>query len=477
MGSKIDATRPADGVPASKADLRTNLQIARDELNHGGFFSPQGVGAVERTVQSKLQGFVDVQDFGAIGDGVADDTAAVQAALDAHLSVFLPEGDYKITDTLRFRTDQAIQGVGMRSRILARQPSAWAALGPVIPAADKWTEQTSFSNFKILGNGTAGVIGLHLLRCFRAYVANIHVEGIGGWAFVSDGTADTVNTEITRSQSHHHCFINCQVYGTNERGFVFVGPATGEGTNRGTLVNCRVAGSSEWGFWLDQQVSDWQFVGCQCESLIGRAGGIFCDGSDNVWVGLSLESTPGDGIQMGINARTNSLLFVRIANTVATEPDTHRINNGSRAAPRDPDLIVWINNTPMDSANNMSGFKHWRVYDDTGTKALVLARMTPMLGEIAAQRYMGVTIDGRLDIRNAADTGNAVELDINKARFLQDVELSSGFSLQLRDSGWNAGRLKLGNYNLWVDASGKLRIKNAAPASDTDGSVVGTQTT
>ncbi len=35
--------------------------------------------------------------------------------------------------------------------------------------------------------------------------------------------------------------------------------------------------------------------------------------------------------------------------------------------------------------------------------------------------------------------------------------------------------LQLGDYRLWVDSSGRLRIKFGAPASDTDGTVVGTQ--
>lgn len=36
--------------------------------------------------------------------------------------------------------------------------------------------------------------------------------------------------------------------------------------------------------------------------------------------------------------------------------------------------------------------------------------------------------------------------------------------------------LQLGVYQLWVDSSGRLRIKNGVPSSDTDGTVVGTQT-
>lgn len=41
---------------------------------------------------------------------------------------------------------------------------------------------------------------------------------------------------------------------------------------------------------------------------------------------------------------------------------------------------------------------------------------------------------------------------------------------------WDNGTLRLGAYHLWVDSTGDLRIKNGAPSSDTDGTVVGTQT-
>ncbi|MBC8642138.1 hypothetical protein IAG25_35625 [Caballeronia sp. EK] len=43
-------------------------------------------------------------------------------------------------------------------------------------------------------------------------------------------------------------------------------------------------------------------------------------------------------------------------------------------------------------------------------------------------------------------------------------------------SAWNGALpFKLGAYYLWVDSSGRLRIKNSAPSTDTDGTVVGTQ--
>lgn len=45
--------------------------------------------------------------------------------------------------------------------------------------------------------------------------------------------------------------------------------------------------------------------------------------------------------------------------------------------------------------------------------------------------------------------------------------------VQIGDGLWNGQRLLLGNYNLWVDSTGKLRMKDGAPISDTDGTIVG----
>jgi len=52
----------------------------RDLADLGGGFIQAGTGAVQRTVESKLQDVVSVKDFGAVGDGVTDDTEKIRAA-------------------------------------------------------------------------------------------------------------------------------------------------------------------------------------------------------------------------------------------------------------------------------------------------------------------------------------------------------------------------------------------------------------
>jgi hypothetical protein len=79
-------------------------------------FKQAGTGAVARTVDNKLEELVSVKDFGAVGDSTADDTGAIQAALNyaapRGYTVYFPPGTYRTTATVGFRrTDTQRFGV------------------------------------------------------------------------------------------------------------------------------------------------------------------------------------------------------------------------------------------------------------------------------------------------------------------------------------------------------------------------------
>ncbi len=55
--------------------------------------------------------WVNVKDFGAVGDGKTDDTQAIKEAIAKHKNVYLPTGWYRITETLKLNKGNALIGL------------------------------------------------------------------------------------------------------------------------------------------------------------------------------------------------------------------------------------------------------------------------------------------------------------------------------------------------------------------------------
>lgn len=124
----------ADGVSAT--DLATVQQITSAG---SGSFVQAGTGSVIRTMQDKAREIVSVLDFGATGDGVTDDTIAIQYAMDSVKqsvgsfdvqinsrggTVYFPPGAYRVTSTINGRAGTKMLGAGPnRSRIVSEIPS------------------------------------------------------------------------------------------------------------------------------------------------------------------------------------------------------------------------------------------------------------------------------------------------------------------------------------------------------------------
>jgi hypothetical protein len=105
-----------------------------------GYTAQTGVTSgspVSQSIQSRLDSYAVVTDFGAVGDGQTDDTAAINRALfqlycvqanaQIRRSLFFPAGNYIVTDSILIPPYARLYGEGSNSSIIDFQVQNWAA--------------------------------------------------------------------------------------------------------------------------------------------------------------------------------------------------------------------------------------------------------------------------------------------------------------------------------------------------------------
>jgi hypothetical protein len=88
-----------------------------------GASSGNGAAAVARTLANRFADVINVKDFGAVGDAVADDTAAIQAAINSGAQyIYIPQGNYRTTATLNLsNVGKYIFGAGNQTTTISAE--------------------------------------------------------------------------------------------------------------------------------------------------------------------------------------------------------------------------------------------------------------------------------------------------------------------------------------------------------------------
>jgi Pectate lyase superfamily protein len=106
------------------AVIPTNLASQTNAILGAGLvgFYRSITGFFGRTVSDKLSDSFSVKDFGATGNGVTDDTSAIQAALNSGaVSIFVPAGRYRVTANLTRNGHTYLHGETMTSSVFVME--------------------------------------------------------------------------------------------------------------------------------------------------------------------------------------------------------------------------------------------------------------------------------------------------------------------------------------------------------------------
>ena len=259
---KFVLTTSADVTIATYDDLMgiNGTGLATNAVNVA--YDPAGSGAVQTNVQAKLRETVSVKDFGAVGDGVADDTAAIQAALNAANTVVFVEGTYLVNDQLDLSANQTLIGDGNSKIVLQSGVTPYVLRGDAV-------HNFVMRDMTIEGNGISGNSTVYITNSTNVTIDNCKITKSGATAlwFVSCTFVKVENCTLSNNYYYGLEFRDCDGCKAIANQCVSngdTGVATSAG-GRGIMLwrsrGCYIAGnrlitSTEYGFRIYSEAAD-----------------------------------------------------------------------------------------------------------------------------------------------------------------------------------------------------------------------------
>lgn len=154
----------ADAEMYMKTNLTATVTTLIGDMHANGEFEDIIEGEVFNDLQRKVDGFgkISIKYFGAMGDGVTDDTAAFKLAVSAHRNIYIPRGEYKISETIVIPANTKIVIIGDYKQTIIHfdgTGNAFENNGELL-MSDIWVEGNKTNENGMLNNGN-----LKLIRC------------------------------------------------------------------------------------------------------------------------------------------------------------------------------------------------------------------------------------------------------------------------------------------------------------------------
>jgi len=423
--------------------LNSSIEIMTNEtgiINSGNAtaisYTASFAGATLQTVQTKLEQYVSVMDFGAVGDGVTDDTAAFAAAIAAVKRIYIPEGTY-LVDTIDLLdvTGYTLEGASTTGTILKGKATSSIVLNVRGSTPGGLNTYNTFKNFKVDTSLMDAVvpgaaIGINLINTWGNSFYNINVPTV------------SFPQRALYVQQHVYTttFENCDFYAGNVPG------------NAGVIeIN---------GFFpsITYSVTTLTFVGClfaQC--LMNYASGItflqpIAQGDVNKFQmnnvsGVSIIGGDIEGTQTYLAFGTGCDNVVSLNNVLIGFIGTYKSG-------------TLVSGYLMDQTNDPYYF-----VNNNGTTTT--AEMNGVVDEIATAGFIT-----RKSIKNSNVTSQTVDIDFENANGNSYVGMSDAGDTYIdnRASG-SVALQQVGVDRVGVDAAGQLIINTTT--AGTAGAVAG----
>lgn len=274
--------------------------------------------------------WVTPQMFGAVADGVHDDTAAIQEALNT-AATRMPPGRYLVSETLTIPADGSLQGVNEwppfftpnTGTIIVVDPSMTDPILSVAAGINFWSVK-GIAFAPTSGTTTAPVLavnGTATQGCGQFLVQNIVGQNTGGMTFEYANRFELVNINLQDWQGNYGFhFDNCTIARWDWLSAAAGGVGTAETapwaagfyiTNSGSIVSVSIAttGAAYYGLWVNVLTSS-TFVVTEINGAAQDAYHLMAGpGGDNRFIRIYNNGNCVNGLVMGTNANSSGWEF------------------------------------------------------------------------------------------------------------------------------------------------------------------------